>query len=79
MLVGTDVYVRMVFVWEETGVPRGNLPVWLGDHMMHLIYMDRDLGKPGLMTKTSIFIFRHFQSTISFMIQVPKELCRLFF
>ena len=27
MLVGTDVYVRMVFVWEETGVPRGNPPV----------------------------------------------------
>ena len=33
MLVGTDVCVRMVFVWEETGVPGGNLPVWLGDHM----------------------------------------------
>ena len=31
MLVGTDVCVRMVFVWEETGVPRGNPPVWLGD------------------------------------------------
>jgi len=31
MLVGTtDVCVRMVFVWEETG---GNTPVWLGDHM----------------------------------------------
>ena len=28
MLVGTD-----VFVWEETGVPGGNQPVWLGDHM----------------------------------------------
>ena len=28
MLVGTD-----VFVWEETGVPGGNPPVWLGDHM----------------------------------------------
>ena len=27
MLVGTD-----VFVWEETGVPGGNQPVWLGDH-----------------------------------------------
>jgi len=27
MLVGTDVCVRMVFVWEETGVPRGNPPV----------------------------------------------------
>ena len=24
MLVGTDVCVRMVFVWEETGVPGGN-------------------------------------------------------
>ena len=33
MLVGTDVCVRMVFVWEETGVPGGNPPVWLGDHM----------------------------------------------
>ena len=27
MLVGTDVCVRAVFVWEETGVPRGNPPV----------------------------------------------------
>ena len=26
-LVGTDVCVRMVFVWEETGVPGGNPPV----------------------------------------------------
>ena len=33
MLVGTDVYVPVVFVWEETGVPRGNPPAWLGDHM----------------------------------------------
>ena len=33
MLVGTDVCVGMVFVWEETGVPGGNPPVWLGDHM----------------------------------------------
>ena len=33
MLVGTDVCVRMVFVWDETGVPGGNPPVWLGDHM----------------------------------------------
>ena len=33
MLVGTDVCVRMVFVWEETGVPGWNPPVWLGDHM----------------------------------------------
>ena len=32
-LVGTDVCVRMVFVWEETGAPGGNPPVWLGDHM----------------------------------------------
>ena len=30
MHVGTDV---CVFVWEETGVPGGNPPVWLGDHM----------------------------------------------
>ena len=27
MLVGTDVCFRMVFVWEETGVPGGNPPV----------------------------------------------------
>ena len=27
------VCVRMVFVWEETGVPGGTPPVWLGDHM----------------------------------------------
>ena len=33
MLVGTNVCVYMVFVWEETGVPRGKPPVWLGDHM----------------------------------------------
>ena len=33
MLVGTDVCVRMVFVGEETGVPGGNPPAWLGDHM----------------------------------------------
>ena len=32
-LVGTDVCVRMVFVWEETGVPGGSPPVCLGDHM----------------------------------------------
>ena len=33
MLVGTDDCVPLVFVWEETGVPGGNPPVWLGDHM----------------------------------------------
>ena len=33
MLVGTNVCVRMVFVLEKTGVPGGNPPVWLGDHM----------------------------------------------
>ena len=33
MLVGTDVCIRMVFVWEETGVPGGSPRVWLGDHM----------------------------------------------
>ena len=27
MLVGTDVYVPVVFVWEETKVPGGNPPV----------------------------------------------------
>ena len=34
MLVGTDVCVRVVFVWEESGVPGGNSPVWLDDHMI---------------------------------------------
>ena len=33
MLVGTDDWVRMVLMWEETGVTGGNPPVWLGDHM----------------------------------------------
>jgi len=27
MLVGTDVCVRKVFVWEETGAPGANPPV----------------------------------------------------
>ena len=38
MLVGTDVCVRMVFVWEGTGVPGEIPPVWLGDHMTHIAY-----------------------------------------
>ena len=29
MLVGTDVHGHMVFVWEETEVPRGHQPVQL--------------------------------------------------
>ena len=33
MLVGTDVCVRMFLVWEETGVPGGNPPVWPHDHL----------------------------------------------
>ena len=33
MLVGTDVCIRMVFVWKETRVPGENPPVWLGDHI----------------------------------------------
>ena len=33
MLVGTDVWVRMVFEWEVTGERGANPPVWLGDHM----------------------------------------------
>ena len=33
MLVGTDDCVPVVFMWEETRVPGGNPPVWLGDHM----------------------------------------------
>ena len=36
MLFCTDVCVRMVFVWEETGVPGGNPLVRLGDHMTTL-------------------------------------------
>ena len=27
MLVGTDVCILVVFVWEETGAPGGNPPV----------------------------------------------------
>ena len=33
MLVGFGVCVRIVFVWEETGVPGWTPSVWLGDHM----------------------------------------------
>ena len=33
MLVGIDVCIRVVLVWEETGVPGENPPVWLGDQM----------------------------------------------
>jgi len=33
MLVGTNVRVRMVFAWDEIGVPGGNPSVWLGNHM----------------------------------------------
>ena len=40
MLVGTDVCVRMVFVWEEIGMPGGNPPVWLGDHMITISHAD---------------------------------------
>ena len=39
MLVGTDVYVRMVFVWEETGVPGENptcLTWWPHDHTVYV-------------------------------------------
>ena len=52
MLVGTDDYVRVVFVWEETGVPGGNLPGLLGDHITILhatlgnIEMDRHTQDP---------------------------------
>ena len=37
MLVGTDVCVRMVFVWEETGVPGWNPPVLLGTLSLQLL------------------------------------------
>ena len=40
MLVGTDVCVRMVFVWEETRVPGGNPPVWLVDTLMVIRFMN---------------------------------------
>ena len=33
MLIGTDGCVRLVFVWEVTGVPGGNPPVGLDDRM----------------------------------------------
>jgi len=34
MLVGTDVCVRVIFLWEKTGVPSGNpAPARLGDHL----------------------------------------------
>ena len=33
MLVGTDVCVPVVFVWEKTRVPGGNPPARLSDHM----------------------------------------------
>ena len=33
MLVDTDVCVRVVFVWEKTGVPGGNSLAQFGDHM----------------------------------------------
>ena len=39
MLVGTDVCVRLVFVWEETRVPRGNPLARLGDHMTWLLLL----------------------------------------
>ena len=45
MLVGTDVCVRMAFVWEETGVPGGNPPVLLGDHRPK---PDIEPGSPGI-------------------------------
>ena len=35
MLVGTDGWVCVFFVWEETGVPRGNPSARLGDQMTH--------------------------------------------
>ena len=31
MLVGTDVCVRVIFVWDETGEPKGNSPFWIRD------------------------------------------------
>ena len=43
MLIGTDDCVRMVFVCEETGVPEGNPPVWLGDHMT-ISHADYDIN-----------------------------------
>jgi len=47
MLVRTDVSVPVVFVWEGTGSPGGNPPVWLGDHMTisHADMLSQELSK----------------------------------
>ena len=49
MLVGTDVCVTMVFVWEETGVPGGNPPVLHDDQHGHLTCQRRvsNLSRSG--------------------------------
>ena len=47
MLVGTDVCVPVVFMWEETVVPGGNSPVWLGDDMT-ISHADAGYRTPGL-------------------------------
>jgi len=41
MLLGTNICVCVVFMWEETGEPGGNPPARLGDHMTisHAVYL----------------------------------------
>ena len=68
MLVGTDICVRMVFLWEETGVPGRNLPVRLGDHMtishadavygtrVALVRCERVTTVPARQSTTSYFL-----------------------
>ena len=64
MLVGTDVCVRMVFVWAETGVPGGNPLVWLGDHMT---ISHADIY--------SILIYSFHRSHVSFQMIVMTQWC----
>ena len=48
MLVGTDVYVPVVFVWEETGVPRGNhLPDLVTTWPSHMPMPGIEPGRSG--------------------------------
>ena len=62
MLVGTDVCVRMVFVWEETGEPGGNPPVWLGDHMT-ISHATPDIEPGSQRWEASVFTLRQQDST----------------
>ena len=46
MLVGTNVYICVVFFWGEIGGTEGNSPVQLGNHMT-ILYATLGI-KPGL-------------------------------